>query len=181
MGGHPSVQCGQSQLASGSVLSNPLSQFLSLSLSLSTLHHYLAGCPPTDRQLLTAWETRQDANAALCQGAVNATAPGTPPVPPSAIEGPGKWAPSLQGPGVAAGLDLPWRAGCLGGQQRSRVAKWGREEQGPRGPEAALGCWAAYLPAGKQLPLSPTPLTAQLRGLLRALRPYSWAGGILPR
>ena len=71
--------------------------YLILSLSLSTLHHYLAGGPPTDRQLLTAWETRQDAGAALCQDAVNATVPGTPPVPPSAIKGPGKWAPSLQG------------------------------------------------------------------------------------
>lgn len=140
MGGRPRVQCGQSQLASGPGLSNPLSRFLSL--SLSTLHHYLAGCAPTDRQLLTAWETRQDASAALCQGAVNATAPATPPVPPSAIEGPGKWAPSLQGPGVAAGLDLPWRPA---------------EEQGPRGPEAALGCWAAYLPAGNQSPPSANP------------------------
>lgn len=94
---------------------------LSLFLSLSTLHHYLAGCPPTDRQLLTAWETRQDVGAAPCQGAVNVPAPGTPPVPPSAIEGLGKWAPSLQGPGVAACLDLCWRAGCMGDQQRSTV------------------------------------------------------------
>ncbi|GAB5574938.1 endothelin-2 precursor [Prionailurus iriomotensis] len=50
--------------------------------------HYLAGCPPTDRQLLTAWEIRQDAGAAPCQSAVSAPVAGTPPVPPSAIEGP---------------------------------------------------------------------------------------------
>lgn len=51
---------------------------------------------------------------------MNAPAPETMHVPPSAIKGHGKWAPRLHGPEVAANLDIPWRTGCLGDQKRSK-------------------------------------------------------------
>lgn len=93
-------------------LSNPVSllSFSPLCLPPTPCTHYLAGFPPTDRQLPTAWETRQGAGAAPCQGAVSVLLPGTLPVPPSAIKDPGRWTPSLQGlgdcytgPGLEAG------------------------------------------------------------------------------
>lgn len=88
------VQRGQSLLASD-VFTNPVS-LLSFSSSLSPPHthsactHYLVGFPPTDRQLPTAWETRQGAGADPCQSAVSALLWGTLPVPPSAIEDAGR-------------------------------------------------------------------------------------------
>lgn len=65
----------------------------------SACTHYLAGFPPTDRQLPTAWETRQGAGAAPCQSVVSALLRETLPVPPSAIGDPGRWTLSLQGLG----------------------------------------------------------------------------------
>nr|XP_008262167.1 endothelin-2 isoform X1 [Oryctolagus cuniculus] len=72
----------------------------------------------TPGQLLTAWETRQDAGAAPYQGAVSAPAPGTPPVPPSATKDPG---PTPWGSQAASPL-----------QTRSRLAR--------RGPLQASSC-----------------------------------------
>lgn len=106
------VQCRLSLLANDVFILSCVSPLFFSSLPPPTpCTHYLAGFPPTDRQLPTAWETRQGAGAAPCQGAVSALLPGTLSVPPSAIKDPGRWTPSLQGLGdcyTGPGLQGIW-------------------------------------------------------------------------